>query len=351
MIIVSMPGNYETTFAALKHAVWHGFTPTDLVFPGFIFVSGSALYIGSKKKQPCGQDFLLKTFKRASVIFLLGVGLYWFPFFRITDGSLHLSTFTNIRIMGVLQRIAICYFLTSILIRYISATRLVWLSAILLLSYWSLLYMLPHGNDPLAIRENAVLNMDLAILGPNHLYQGEGFPFDPEGLLSTLPAIVNCIAGYLSLKFLGDRQYSLESILQVLLAGCTLLFLAYMWSYILPFNKKLWTSSFALLTISLDLVILAALVYFLETRKMNLGSDFFAVFGKNPLLIYLFFEMTGTVLYLTPVKNSNAYRWTYDTFFSRIGGYAGSLFFAISFMLICWLVAKFLDRRKIYLRV
>ena len=285
------------------------------------------------------------------IIFLPGVVLYWFPFFKIIDDTLQLLPISQMRIPGVLQRIAICYFLTAILVRYLNTGQLIWLSGTLLISYWTLLYCLPHGNDALSIKENAVRYLDLKLLGENHLYQGEGFPFDPEGLLSTIPALVNCLAGYLSIKFLADRQYSITSQLQLCLVACFLFFLAYMWNYILPVNKKIWTSSFALLTISLDLIILVALVYLLETKKYALGSAFFSVFGKNPLAIYLLFEMSGTILYLIPVHETNAYRWIYLSIFSLAGGYAGSFLFALSFMLLCWLAAKLLDKRKWYLRV
>ena len=351
MIIVSMPGNYDTTFPALKHALWHGFTPTDLVFPSFIFVSGNAIFIAAKKHHNNDLDHLWLTLKRAMIIFLFGVALYWFPFFKVIDGTIQLSPISQIRILGVLQRIAICYFLTAILVRHLNSSRLIWLSGILLISYWILLYLLPHGKDPLSIHDNAVRYLDLKLLGENHLYQGEGFPFDPEGLLSTIPALVNCLAGFLSMKFLADRQYSFESLLQLCLAACLLFFIAYMWNYLLPINKKLWTGSFSLLTISLDFFILSALVYLLEIKKYDLGSSFFTVFGKNPLTIYLLFEMLGTILYLIPVNDNHAYGWIYITIFSYAGGYAGSFLFAVSFMLLCWLVAKFLDKQKWYLHV
>ena len=136
------------------------------------------------------------------------------------------------------------------------------------------------------------------------------------------------------------------------MAGCGLLFIAYLWNLIFPVNKKLWTSSFVIFTVGLDCILIAALTYVTQFTKTIKWTKFFQVFGKNPLFIYLLSELLATILYLTPASPSmNLYRWIYQNIFSYAGGYIGSLLFAIAYMLLCWFVGYLLDKRKIYVKV
>ena len=198
MIIVSMPGNYPTTFAPLYHAQWHGFTPTDLVFPSFLFASGNALAITIAKKDLNRRQQILKAFKRATVIFLLGILLYWFPFFSYDDSIIKWLPISEIRILGVLQRIALCYFIVTVLALYLSGKQLLYFALLLLPAYWLLLYILPHGPEVLGIHDNAVINLDLKILGPKHIYLGEGFPLIQRVFLAPCQRCLIPLRGFLS---------------------------------------------------------------------------------------------------------------------------------------------------------
>lgn len=352
MIIVSMPGNYPTTFAPLLHAQWHGFTPTDLVFPSFLFASGNALAITLAKNNLNRQQQIIKAFKRALIIFLLGILLYWFPFFSYENSVFKWRPISEIRIMGVLQRIALCYFIVTILALYLSRKLLLIFALLLLPAYWLLLYILPHGAEVLGIHDNAVTMLDLKILGDKHIYHGEGFAFDPEGILSTLPALFNTIAGFLVAKYLREKKVSANTVLNILHIGIAMVAVSYFWNYSFPINKKLWTSSFALHTTGLDIIILSAIVFIVDIRKRNWLVNFFQPFGKNPLFVYLAFETTGTIMYMIKTTdNHTLYHWIYRHIFSYATGYIGSFLFAFTFMILFWLLASWMDKRKIYVRI
>jgi predicted acyltransferase len=190
-------------------------------------------------------------------------------------------------------------------------------------------------------------------LGENHLYHGEGLAFDPEGVLSTLPAIANVTFGYVAGKWIQEKGNTYEGLAKLLLAGASLIALALLWDTSFPINKKLWTGSFVLLTVGIDCVLIAALLYSIDFLQLKRWTYFFEVFGKNPLFIYLLSELGATLLWFFPVgpNHQRLYSWLYDHVFKQAGDYVGSLLFAITVMLVCWLVGYLLDKRKIYIRV
>ncbi|MDB5207427.1 MAG: hypothetical protein JWR72_2502 [Flavisolibacter sp.] len=354
MIIVNTPGNGATTFSPMLHAKWDGFTPTDLVFPSFLFAVGNAISFVMPKWNTLTQSQVLwKIFKRTSIIFLLGYLMYWFPFMqRDAAGNIVSFPFYSTRVFGVLQRIALCYGIASLLIYYCKPKTTVLLSVVFLFAYWLLLYVLGDATNPLSLQGNAVLRIDKWLLGENHLYHGEGLAFDPEGLLSTLPAIANVIAGYIAGRYIQQKGKTYEGLTVLLLSGAALIFLAYCWNLHFPINKKLWTSSFVIYTVGLDCIIIAAIIYIIDFRHKTGWTYFFEVFGRNPLFIYLLSELAAILLYFfnTDSKTS-VFQWLYKNIFSHAGSYLGSFLFALFFMMLCWLVGYFLDKRKIYIRV
>lgn len=351
MIIVNTPGDGSVTFAPLHHAHWNGFTPTDLVFPSFLFAVGNALsFVVKKWEQMDTGQVLGKIFKRTLIIFLLGYLMYWFPFFRNEDGHWMLSPISHTRIMGVLQRIALCYCFGSLMVYFLKTRTVVVISIGLLLLYWGLCFWFGDPFDPLGMQTNAGFKLDVWLMGEAHMYHGEGVAFDPEGVLSTLPAIVNVTAGFMAGKFLQKSGKSYETLTRLMLAGFSLLLIAYFWNFIFPINKKLWTSSFVLHTVGLDCMILSAIVYRMDIRQKMSGAWFFEVVGKNPLTVYLVSELLATVLYQIKVGDTSLYRWIYEHPFQYAGPYIGSLLFAIAYMLLCWSVGYWMDKKKIYLR-
>jgi predicted acyltransferase len=350
MIIVNTPGDGNTTFAPLLHAKWHGFTPTDWVFPTFMFVVGNALSFTLSRYEALGnREVLKKIIARTFLIFLFGYLMYWFPFITHNEaGSIVFAPISHTRIFGVLQRIALGYGIAALIIHFWKRRGAIVFSVFALLSYWAVMSFFGDYS----LEGNAALKLDLFLLGENHLYHGEGIAFDPEGILSTLPSIVNVLAGYLTGKFIRENGFSYETIAKMMMAGALLLFVALCWDVFFPINKKLWTSSFVLYTVGLDLFVLALLIYIIDILKIQRGTYFFEVFGKNTLFIYLLSEVGVILLYVFTVGNRSVYGWLFHTVFYPIaGGYMGSLLFAVSWMLICWSVGYWLDKKKIYIKV
>jgi predicted acyltransferase len=356
MIIVNNPGSGAAAFAPLEHAKWFGFTPTDLVFPSFLFAVGNAMSFSMKKFASLSTGSLLfKIFKRAALIFLLGYLMYWAGSINHGKGGWSIESIGQTRIFGVLQRIALCYLFASLLVYFISSkTTVIILSGIMLVGYWILLLVFGDHSAPYGMLTNAGTYLDKWAVGDAHLYHGEGVAFDPEGILSTLPAIVNVICGYYAGKFIQEKGKGFETISKLMLYGFLFIFLALCWNMAFPIGKKLWTSPFVLLTVGIDLVWISALVYIIEIRKekKNSWTSFFSTFGKNPLPIYIFSELLGVMLGWIYINKINFNDWINNTTFQAIApGAIGSLLFAICYMLVCWALGKVLDKNKIYIRV
>ncbi|WP_040459640.1 acyltransferase family protein [Galbibacter marinus] len=345
MIIVNTPGSWGSVYRPLSHASWHGFTLTDLVFPTFLFVVGNAMSFSMRKFEQTSQAaFLKKVIKRTFVIFAIGFLLSWFPFFR--DGQL--KPLEDARIFGVLQRIALCYFFASLVIHYFKIKGALVFSMVALLGYHLIMYTMGDYT----LEGNAALKLDLWLLGPNHLYQGEGIPFDPEGLLSTLPATVNVIFGYFAGLFLQQSGKNFKTIALLMIGGATLVFLALGWDLLFPINKKIWTSSYVLLTVGIDVMVLAFLVYGIEILQKKKWTYFFEVLGKNPLFIYILSGLFVKLLFIFSIEGSSSYGWIAENLFmSWLGDYFGSFVFAVCFTMILWGIAYVMDKRKIYIKV
>lgn len=355
MIIVNTPGTGANLYPYLVHVDWLGFTLADLVFPSFLFAMGNAMSFSMGKLKLADPGFVWKKIiKRTLLIFMIGYLMYWFPFFREgADGMWELKPFSETRIMGVLQRIALCYFFASIIFYYFSRKTALILSGIILLAYWAILYLFGESGGELAMATNAATRFDLSVLGNGHIYKRDSIPFDPEGLLSTLPSIVNVLAGYIAGVFVQQKGKTYKGISRLLVMGFILTSVALWWDLIFPISKKLWTSSFVLYTVGLDLSIMAVLIYAIEKQKVTFGVSFFDVFGKNPLFIYLFSELFYIVLRLIPTDSElDLFEWISENIFQMVfPGAFGSLVTALVFMLLCWSLGWWLDRKRIYIKI
>lgn len=346
MIVVNTPGNWGTQYAPLVHAAWHGYSLTDLVFPSFLFVVGCALRLSMKKLAGMENASFLRTVgKRGALIFLCGFFLYWFPFFT-PDGAF--IPFGDVRIMGVLQRIGLCYLVAALVVRYGGVRGALAASVALLLGYWWMLWQ--FGDYTLA--GNAVRTLDLAVLGASHMYTGDGIPFDPEGILSTVPAIVNVLGGYLAVAWFGHKGRNVRAVAALLLAGFACVLLAHGWDALLPINKKLWTGSYVVCSVGWNLVLLAVLVWAIDMRGLRAGTYFFDVFGKNTLFIYMLSTVGVIALVRLRVSDMSLYAWLYqEALLPWTDPYLASFLFALGYMLACWLVAYVMDRRGIYVKL
>jgi predicted acyltransferase len=354
MIIVNTPGSWSNLYGPLAHADWHGFTPTDLVFPTFLFVVGNAMSFALKKlNEMSNKDFYKKVFKRAALIFAIGWLLNYFPFFDYNEaGEIVAVKLSEVRLLGVLQRIALAYLLAALVV-YWTGERGAWVvAAVSLVIYWPIMYFFGEAGDPYSLTGNAQIKLDLAIIGEKRMYMGEGIPFDPEGILSTLTSMVNVLAGFIVGKFIQKKGNTSKTVQTLLIAGLVLLALAYLWDLGFPINKKIWTSPYALLTIGWDLVLLGGLIFLVEVQKMTRWTYFFQAFGRNPLILYVCSGVVVSIFSMIPVGDTTFKGWIYANFFtSWLEPKNASFLFAISYMLLIWLIGFWMDKKKIYVKV
>jgi predicted acyltransferase len=350
MIVVNMSLSDTISYSQLNHAAWNGLTLTDLVFPTFLFVVGTSLSMTLPRLAAAGNAALLgKVLRRTALIFLCGYLLYWFPFFKF-DAARHVTAFpiSETRVLGVLQRIALGYGIAALLVHFGGRRAALWYCAIALPLYACLLGC--FGD--MTMLGNAVLRLDLKLFGAAHLYHGEGVAFDPEGLLSTLPAVVNVLAGYFAGEYLVRKERTGPAVAALALAGGACVLLALAWSPWLPFNKKLWTSSYALCAIGIDLYVLALLTQWFDVQGRRGGSYFFEVLGRNTLFIYLLSEVGNGVMWLAQVHGTSLMVWLYEQVFRPLAGvHNGALLYALAYLGCCWLGGWLLDRKQVYIRL
>jgi len=353
MILVNTPGSWSHIYAPFKHAPWHGFTPTDWVFPSFLFVIGNAMSFSLRKYENISENaFLKKVFKRAALIFLIGLFLNAFPFVFRQEGELVFKNLANLRIMGVLQRIALCYLFASLIIHYLKLKKSVLFGSFMLLAYWAIMWFFGDQPNPLSLEHNAALKFDKLIFDDANLYKGYGLPFDPEGLLSTLPAIVNVIAGYVAGVFIQRSGNNISTVIKLSIYGVLLLLVAQIWDIWFPINKPIWSSSYVLYSTGWTLLVLSALILIIEIFRYKKWTVFFEAFGKNPLFVFVMSGLVVMIMNIIYVNGQALKTWLYENLYlSWLNNYNASLLFAISYMLLMWLLGYWLHKKRIYIKV
>jgi predicted acyltransferase len=351
MILVNTPGTWSHVYPPLLHAKWHGATPTDMVFPFFLFIVGITLYLSASKfDHQLSAAASKKVLKRTLLIFLIGLSLNWFPFTR---------SFENLRIMGVLQRIALAYGIGAFICLGLPLRQLWKPAALLLLGYWVLMIAF-GGADPYSLENNLGLKIDRFLLGENHLYGGFGIKFDPEGLFSTLPAVGTVIFGYYVGALIRQSRDTALLVKNLLLTGVVAIFAGLVWDLYFPINKALWTSSYVLYAGGIACCFLAVLIELIDIRGYKRWTRPFQVFGLNPLIIYVLSGvLVKVMLYLIRWENAagntrNAYSWLYNEVFASLLPNQlklASLLFALSIVGFCWLVGYGLYKKKIVIKV
>ncbi|MUP37082.1 acyltransferase family protein [Labilibaculum euxinus] len=349
MITVNTPGSWGHVYAPLLHSKWHGCTPTDLVFPFFLFAVGVAMWFAfGKFDHKLSLEAGRKILKRTVIIFGIGLLLNAFPFVQVE--------WENFRIMGVLQRIALAYGIGSLLCLLLSKLRLVFVTLAILLAYWGLIFFL-GGDDPYSLEGNPTMAFDAMILGANHMYKGFGVTFDPEGLFSTLPAIATVILGYLS-GFLIASTERKKLVAKLLMFGSLGVIAGLIWNSGFPINKPIWSSSYVIYTAGLALLVLAVMIYLIDILEYKKWAHPFLVFGMNPLFIYVLSGVwVRVIIYLVHFSDqagnsTTGYVWLYkNAFASWAGDMNGSLFFALAHIVVYWLIVLFLYRRKIFIKI
>ncbi|HLO39049.1 MAG TPA: heparan-alpha-glucosaminide N-acetyltransferase domain-containing protein [Lacibacter sp.] len=365
MILVNNPGSWGHIYAPLEHASWHGCTPTDLVFPFFLFAVGNAMsFVMPRLEQSGDAVFWKKVVKRTLLIFLIGLLLNWGPFVKWNGDALVMKPLDNLRIMGVLQRIALCYFFASVIVYYFKQRGAFVISGILLLLYWTLCLVLGTPGDPYSLNGWFGNPIDKNIFGEAHLYKGEGVPFDPEGLMSTFAAIVQVIFGYLVGDYIQKKGKTYEMVASLFITATILTITGLAWGMVFPINKKIWTSSYTLYTTGLAIYTIATMIWFIELKNAKGWlAKFFDVFGKNPLFIFVLSGFLPRVLGLIRIPNGvndeglpkylSPFGWFYEKICKQVPGIPenGSLIYAICMIMMYWAICYWLDKKNIYIKV
>lgn len=344
MILVNNPGSWGHIHPPLRHAAWHGWTPTDLVFPFFLFAVGVAISLSFRRRLASGAkggDLVRKIITRAVIIFTLGLLLNGFPYNNLGE----------LRVWGVLQRIAVCYLLaglTVVLVRHTTG-RLALMFGFLLV--YELFMRLPlvdgWGHGSFALEDNFVRHLDLIWPGAIHLYQGTGVPFDPEGFLSSLPAAAGTLAGFFTGEFLQRDRSLARRLGGMALAGVALTAVGLLLSLAEPINKQLWTTSYTVLMTGLALLTLSFCGWLIDVRRWQHWVGPALVFGSNALLAFVGSGLLARILGLTGLK-STLYK---GLFLPLAGPVNGSLLYAVSTIVLWWAVLWVLYRRRIFLKI
>ncbi len=355
MILVNNPGSWNYVYSPLLHAEWHGYTPTDLVFPFFLFIVGVAMAFSIGKyaydsrflEQPIPRFVYLRIIRRCLILFLLGLALNGFPSYD----------FSTLRIMGVLQRISLAYLLSAIAIFHLSRKRLWILLIFILLGYWGMMQLISvpgYGAGNLTPEGNLGAYLDKIILGAEHLWRGG--PYDPEGLFSTLPAIGSLLIGYLSGDWLKQQATETKTSISLIIFGLSGLILGHLWGVWFPINKALWTSSYVLVTAGWALLLLAICYETIEVRGWRQWGYPFKVMGLNSIFLFVASGFVARILIYTRIGNSTdaptTKTWIYENAFqSWAGSFNGSLLFALTTVVLWWLVLYGMYRKGWFLKV
>ena len=341
MILVNTPGSWSHVYAPLLHADWNGCTPTDLVFPFFLFIIGSAMFFSFKKSNfAATPEQFVRIIKRGFIIFFIGFMLNVIPFNTPIE---------DLRIMGVLQRIGIAYAIAAVLVLLLNRRGVFIISAIVLLAYWGLL--LSIGENALTIEGNIIRQFDLAILGANHMYIMRGVSFDPEGLLSTIPAVVNMLLGFELTRYLTSIKDKKTSVIKLIIIGGLAVGFGALWSLVLPINKSLWTSSYVIYTTGFACLLLAAFIWLIDIKGQEKLVSPLLVYGTNPLFVFVLSFVFVTIYLNIPVGDSSFYGWLYQQFTLFANPTLASFLFAFCHVVLFWFVSLKLYQRKIFIKI
>jgi predicted acyltransferase len=381
MLLVNDPGSWESIYPPLEHATWNGWTPTDLVFPFFLFIVGITTYLSLSARRARGDDdhaIRAQIIRRGALIFLFGLLINGFPYFTWGDvagvadpslGQRMVDRLLHWRILGVLQRIGIAYTVAALLTLRTSVRKQIVIIASILFGYWITMTVLPVPGEGTigallldspsrtmaAWVDRTVLDWSRWGLG-NHLW-GSSVTWDPEGVFSTVPAIATAMLGNLAGRWIGERRPLTERLAGLSAAGALAMMFGSMWSWSFPINKSLWTSSYVLFTAGMAATALATAMWLIDAHRVTGWTKPFVIFGTNPIVAFVGSGLLARLIY-------SVIRVSYDgkrvplqsaiynaAFASWLEPRNASLLFAVTFVLFWLAILSVLYRKKIFLKV
>lgn len=374
MILVNNPGSWATIFPPLRHAAWSGCTPTDLVFPFFLFIVGTALsFAFAKYNDALNAISLKKIVKRAFLIFLTGLALNAFPFYptspdpNLSFGANYLDYLNHLRIFGVLQRIALCYLVGGILALWLhKPNRIIVGMVVLMVLHWIVLYLF-GGAEPFSLEGNISGPIDAAVVGATHIYHGFGIPFDPEGILGVLSGSATVLLGYLIGGIIRKSLQKIDAVGQLYTIGLVSLAIGIVLNIFIPINKPLWTPSYVFYAGGWSILMLAFFIYLIDIKGKEKVFFPFKALGLNPLFAFVMAGVIAKTLSrviqwstvvlqddgTTKEVATNAASWIYQNGFVSLVGQNewASLLYALCFVAIFTLLSIVLYKKKIIIKL
>lgn len=368
MILVNNPGSWSNIYPPLEHASWNGLTPTDLVFPFFMFIMGVSTFISMRKFNfEFSWASLWKILRRTVVIFLIGIAIAWFGMTLraiVNDVPFPdcINHFDHVRILGVMPRLALCYFAAAMVAIFIKHKYIPAVILLILVAYSAILIT---GNGYEFSDQNIISIVDHKVLGADHMYadtiDGVTLKFDPEGFLSTLPAVAHVLIGFMVGFMIMGTHDNDKRIEKLFILGTLLTFTGFLMSYGLPINKKIWSPSFVITTCGLASSLLAILIWIIDIKGYKTWCKFFESFGINPLFLYVLSGVLSIIIGCIQVPTSAAESgvmslkgWIYTQCLTPMCGddkTLASLCFAILFVIFNWCIGYILYKKKIYIKI
>lgn len=363
MILVNNPGTWSSIYGPLKHAPWHGWTPTDLVFPFFLFIVGVAIvyaYSGAMERGATSKELVKKAAIRSFKLFGLGLIMAAYPFFQLEPTFGIRESIYGLRIMGVLQRIAVCYLIVSIFFVYMKPRTMVWVFWSLLLGYWAAMVWIPVPGYGAGLIDSATGNLaayvDRMVFG-KHLWVGAQREWDPEGLLSSLPAIATTMLGVWTGLLLRDKTLTpVDKTAQLIVRGAVLLIIGYLWDLYFPINKNIWTSSYTIFTGGQAMLGLGLCYWIADVKGKRSWTQPFVVYGVNAITVFFFSGILAKTLGLIRVGPEGAsitlQSWIFQNLFnSWLPTIDASLAYAVTWIVMWYFILLWMYRKNIIWKI
>lgn len=351
MILVNNPGDWGHVFAPLRHAEWHGWTFTDLIFPFFLFIVGVAIvfaFSSKLEKNIPKKSLYKKIIRRTLILYALGLFLNGFPYFNLS----------NLRVVGVLQRIAICYLVASVIFLHLRVRGQIIIGSALLLVYWALMEWIPVPGVGAGLYEKGAnfANYIDSILLKGHMWS-QTKTWDPEGIVSTLPAIGTTLFGVLTGHVLRSERTPLEKTVWMMITGALAIVVGSIWDTWLPINKNLWTSSYTVLMAGLALQTLGILYYYVDVKGNQKGVQPFLVYGTNAITVFVLAGILAKLTWEIKLPSSDGTMitlktWIYETLYSSwLPDYWASFAYAVGYIIFLYLLMLILYKKRIFIKI